>query len=213
MAISFANTKGKAQSNKVDTYAYKDGDNVVRLVGGVLPRYVYWVKGTNNKDIPIECLAFNRENEKFDNKGLFVTNSNKFFENKTIITESLRNDDYDKFDDKTTGKVGIKQYIWNELNVSSNYGTAYNVPTLYNLYSIYGNKDLNPEKTKGYDFGVEYLGLSAIYFDTKIDDMIDYDSNVSKYGNIRGTSNLKGYELGYKKAVIEDIFLNQVITL
>ena len=68
MAISFANTKGKAQSNKVDTYAYKDGDNVVRLVGGVLPRYVYWVKGTNNKDIPIECLAFNRENEKFDNK-------------------------------------------------------------------------------------------------------------------------------------------------
>lgn len=67
MAISFSNTKGKAQSNKVETYTYKDGDNVVRLVGGVLPRYVYWVKGTNNKDIPIECLSFNREKEKFDN--------------------------------------------------------------------------------------------------------------------------------------------------
>jgi hypothetical protein len=68
MAISFSNTKGMAQSNKVDSYVYKDGDNVVRLVGGVLPRYVYWVKGSNNKDIPIECLAFNRETEKFDNK-------------------------------------------------------------------------------------------------------------------------------------------------
>jgi hypothetical protein len=67
MAISFANTKGKAQSNKVDAYKYKDGDNVVRLFGGVLPRYVYWLKGTNNKDIPAECLAFNREKEKFDN--------------------------------------------------------------------------------------------------------------------------------------------------
>lgn len=67
MAISFANTKGKAQGNKVDSYKYKDGDNVVRIFGGVLPRYVYWVKGTNNKDIPIECLAFNREKEKFDN--------------------------------------------------------------------------------------------------------------------------------------------------
>lgn len=67
MAISFGNTKGKAQSNKVDTYSYKDGENSVRLIGGVLPRYVYWVKGTNNKDIPIECLAFNREKEKFDN--------------------------------------------------------------------------------------------------------------------------------------------------
>jgi hypothetical protein len=28
---------------------------------------VYWVKGTNNKDIPLECLAFDREKEKFTN--------------------------------------------------------------------------------------------------------------------------------------------------
>jgi hypothetical protein len=67
MALSFKNTKGKAQSNKVESYEYKDGENTVRLVGGVLPRYIYWLKGTNNKDIPIECLAFSREKEKFDN--------------------------------------------------------------------------------------------------------------------------------------------------
>jgi hypothetical protein len=65
--ISFKNTKGKAQSNKVDAFEYKDGDNTVRLIGGVLPRYVYWLKGTNNKDIPVECLAFSRDKEKFDN--------------------------------------------------------------------------------------------------------------------------------------------------
>jgi hypothetical protein len=67
MALSFKNTKGKAQSNKVEAYEYKDGENTVRLVGGVLPRYIYWLKGTNNKDIPVECLAFSREKEKFDN--------------------------------------------------------------------------------------------------------------------------------------------------
>lgn len=67
MAISFKNTKGKAQSNKVEAYEYKDGENTVRLIGGVLPRYIYWVKGSNNKDIPIECLAFDREAEKFNN--------------------------------------------------------------------------------------------------------------------------------------------------
>jgi hypothetical protein len=67
MAISFKNTKGKAQSNKVESYEYKDGENTVRLVGGVLPRYIYWLKGSNNKDIPVECLAFSREKEKFDN--------------------------------------------------------------------------------------------------------------------------------------------------
>jgi hypothetical protein len=67
MALSFKQTKGKAQSNKVESFEYKDGENTVRLIGGVLPRYIYWLKGTNNKDIPVECLAFNREKEKFDN--------------------------------------------------------------------------------------------------------------------------------------------------
>ena len=67
MALAFGATKGKAIKNSHEAYAYKDNENTVRLVGGILPRYVYWVKGTNNKDIPIECLAFNREKEKFDN--------------------------------------------------------------------------------------------------------------------------------------------------
>lgn len=67
MAIKFGETKGKAQKG-VDDYKYKDGDNLVRLVGDVLPRYVYWLKGANDKDIPVECLAFSREAEKFNNK-------------------------------------------------------------------------------------------------------------------------------------------------
>jgi hypothetical protein len=67
MALSFKQTKGRAQKSSVESYEYKDGENTVRLIGGVLPRYVYWVRGTNNKDIPVECLAFSRDKEKFDN--------------------------------------------------------------------------------------------------------------------------------------------------
>jgi len=67
MAISFTKAKGTAQKS-IDTFKYVDGDNIVRMVGDILPRYVYWVKGTNGKDIPVECLAFNRVTEKFDNK-------------------------------------------------------------------------------------------------------------------------------------------------
>jgi hypothetical protein len=68
MALDFKNTKGKAVKNSHESYTYKDGENTVRMVGGILPRYVYWLKGTNNKDIPVECLAFDRELEKFNNK-------------------------------------------------------------------------------------------------------------------------------------------------
>lgn len=67
MALAFGATKGKAVSKKVESFEYKDGENVLRLIGGVLPRYVYWLKGSNNKDIPVECLAFDREQEKFNN--------------------------------------------------------------------------------------------------------------------------------------------------
>lgn len=67
MALKFGDTKGKAAKRSVDGYKYKDNDNTVRLVGGVLARYVYWLKGTNNKDIPVECLAFDRQEEKFNN--------------------------------------------------------------------------------------------------------------------------------------------------
>lgn len=67
MALAFSQTKGKAVKKSFDAFEYKDGDNSVRIVGGILPRYVYWLKGTNNKDIPVECLAFDREVEKFNN--------------------------------------------------------------------------------------------------------------------------------------------------
>lgn len=67
MALAFGNTKGTAIKNKIDAFEYKDGENTVRLIGGVLPRYVYWLKGTNGKDIPVECLAFDRQAEKFTN--------------------------------------------------------------------------------------------------------------------------------------------------
>lgn len=66
MALAFGDTKGTAIKG-AEAYKYKDDENVVRMVGGVLPRYVYWLKGTNGKDIPAECLAFNREKEKFLN--------------------------------------------------------------------------------------------------------------------------------------------------
>jgi len=68
MAIKFGNVKGAAKKGIDNLYKFKDGENIIRLVGDVLPRYVYWVKGTDNKDIPFECLAFSREAEKFTNE-------------------------------------------------------------------------------------------------------------------------------------------------
>jgi hypothetical protein len=67
MAKAFGKTKGSA-GKSVETYTYKDGDNRLRLVGGILPRYLYWLVTAAGKKMPIECLAYSRELEIFDNK-------------------------------------------------------------------------------------------------------------------------------------------------
>lgn len=154
---------------------------------------------------------------EYNNKGIFISNTNKFFDDKTIFTQALRYDRYSDFENKTTGKIGIKQYIVDELNISSNYGTGYNVPTIYQLYFVdiwgnKGNKDLNPENTKSYDVGIEYKGFSITYFDTKVKNMIDWETDpitwAGTYKNFEGTSKIKGTEIAYKNEVVEDTFLN-----
>jgi hypothetical protein len=67
MALGFNQQKGKAIKTSVDSYKMLDGDNSVRIVGDILPRYVYWVKGENDKNLPLECLSFDREKEAFTN--------------------------------------------------------------------------------------------------------------------------------------------------
>lgn len=64
--LGFGSVKGSAAKSKADSYKFVDGDNSVRLFGNILARYVYWIKGTNGKNLPFECLEFNRETETFD---------------------------------------------------------------------------------------------------------------------------------------------------
>ncbi|MCT7649644.1 TonB-dependent receptor [Aliarcobacter butzleri] len=149
----------------------------------------------------------------YKNKGIFLANTNKLFDGKTIITEALRYDRYSDFDNKTTGKVGLKQYIVDELNLSTNYGTGYNVPNLYQLHDVWaGNEDLQPEKTKSYDVGLEYKGFSVTYFNNKIKNIIDYNYSTFTYDQMNGTSKIKGTEVAYKNAIAEDLLLNLAYT-
>jgi hypothetical protein len=67
MAIQFNQHKGSAQKTSIETFQYVDGENKMRIVGDILARYVYWIQGDNAKNIPLECLSFDRNTEKFNN--------------------------------------------------------------------------------------------------------------------------------------------------
>ncbi|NDD82987.1 hypothetical protein EBZ38_01710 [bacterium] len=67
MALSFNQVKGEASKEKTPSYKMRDGENRIRLFGGVLARYIYWVPNREGQKTPVECLSFNRETEKFNN--------------------------------------------------------------------------------------------------------------------------------------------------
>lgn len=140
------------------------------------------------------------------NKGAFATNNTKF--NNLILTQSLRYDTYDLFNNKTTGKVGLRYNFSNNLYLTTNAGTSYNVPTFYKLFDTYaGYENLQPETTKSYDFTLGYKGLEFTYFRNKIDNMIEYSSNTYKYFNMDEDVKLQGIEVSYKKDILEDTLM------
>ena len=148
----------------------------------------------------------------FENKGFFITNRNTFegfLGGKTILSESVRHDTYSQFENKTTFKIGLKHIheAIEGLTTSINYGTAYNVPSLYQLYSPYGLDTLNPETTKSFDVTLAYKDFKMSYFDTQIEDMIDFDTATYKYANILGTSKISGIEVSYQKELFADFLL------
>ncbi len=173
----------------------------------------------NNEDfvlVGVDYKKFTQEdtiNEDFDNKGIFLTNNNifqGFMGGKTILTESLRYDDYSTFDNKLTGKIGLK-HVHEKIEglvTSINYGTAYNVPTLYQLYSPFGSASLSPEETRSFDITVEYQDFKVSYFDTEIDEMIDFNMATYSYTNIAGTSKINGLEASYEKSFFESLLLS-----
>lgn len=69
MALKFGDSAGGAQKSRADAFEPKVGENRVRMFGNLVARYVYWIKGENNKSIPFECLEFDRETEKFGGTG------------------------------------------------------------------------------------------------------------------------------------------------
>ena len=68
-AMNWGDTKGEAQSNKVTFMKQEDGTNHIRIVGGIVRKYDYWVTKTNEDgsqlSVPFENLRFNRDTESF----------------------------------------------------------------------------------------------------------------------------------------------------
>ena len=118
-----------------------------------------------------------------------------------FTTLGVRVDHHSRFGTKPTFRAA-SSYLFRETStrIKGSYGTGFKAPSLYQLYSVYGDQNLDPEKSTGWDAGVEqsfYQGrmtLDVTYFRNNFKNLVDFDSATSKYRNV-GKAESKGVEI------------------
>jgi len=99
------------------------------------------------------------------------------------LTGGVRRDEHDTFGGKTLGQAALAWSLNDGGTVlRASFGQGFKAPSLYQLYSEYGNTALQPEEADGWDAGVEQhlfdgaVVLSATYFSRETTNQIDYVS-------------------------------------
>jgi vitamin B12 transporter len=99
------------------------------------------------------------------------------------LTGGVRRDEHDTFGGKTLGQAAAAWSLNDGATVlRASFGQGFKAPSLYQLYSEYGNLALAPEEADGWDAGVEQhlfdkrLLVSATYFSRDTTNQIDFVS-------------------------------------
>ncbi|NWF92573.1 MAG: TonB-dependent receptor [Syntrophaceae bacterium] len=129
-------------------------------------------------------------------------------------TVGIRIDDHSRFGTETTYRIAPAYLIKEtETKIKGTFGTGFKAPSLYQLFApSYGDKNLKPEKSEGWDFGVEQelfektVILGTTFFRSHFEDLIDYDPATSKYINI-GRAETEGVEAFASLRPIDDLTL------
>jgi vitamin B12 transporter len=129
------------------------------------------------------------------------------------LTAGMRYDDHETFGSETTGGAALAWSATPTTIVRASYSQGFKAPTLFQLFSEFGNEALAPERADAYDLSVEQhllddaLLVSATYFNRSTDDMIDFVSCFPStdprcatrpfgfYDNVQKTD-VDGFELG-----------------
>lgn len=111
------------------------------------------------------------------------------------ITAAARFDDAEDFGSETTWRLGAVialPEISSRIRASG--GTAFKAPSLYQRFGVIGsffrgNPDLEPERATSWEVGWEtdigrFATLSALYFDNRVRDLINFDPTFSTLVNV-----------------------------
>lgn len=123
--------------------------------------------------------------------GIYIQD-NIQYDKRFFTSAGIRLDNHNQFGSQITYRVAPAYMIWEtNTKIKATIGTGFKSPSLFYLYDpIYGNENLNPEKSIGFDLGIEQflfrqgISLGATYFYNKFTDMFGFDYITFKTLNI-----------------------------
>ncbi len=134
---------------------------------------------------------------------------------KLLLVPSVRYNHHDTFGSHTSPNFGATYFVADNSRFKANYGSAYRAPSVDELYGVmgshnsfflYGNPDLKPEKTRGYELSYEHefgkdTSSKLTYFKNKKEDAINFETIAGtknyQYVNIDNTTS-EGVEFELK---------------
>lgn len=133
----------------------------------------------------------------------YFTEARLSAEDMYFLNAGIRVDDHSTFGSETTWRVSpaILMEDWGT-TIRSSVGTGFKAPSLVQLYSSFGNRDLQPEESIGWDIGVdqeivpELLSASLTYFHNAFDNLVTFNSSTFILENI-AQSNTQGFEAAF----------------
>ena len=121
--------------------------------------------------------------------------------NSLFATMGVRADHHSRFGAKVTYSVAPNVYFEGSgTRIKGAYGTGYKAPSLFQLYSSFGDSTLQAGTSRSWEAGIEQyladqrLAAGVTWFDNAFDNMVGWDSETSSYKNVfKATS--RGLEL------------------
>jgi vitamin B12 transporter len=139
-----------------------------------------WQRDRIDSDTPFDTTVR-------DNAGVYVEYLGRFGAQQ--LQASLRQDDNEQFGSHATGSLGWGMRFGDGFRLTASYGSAFKAPTFNDLYyPFFGNPDLKPESSRSANVGIarhsEHWNWTLDAYETRIDDLISYDSSIFLPNNI-----------------------------
>ena len=200
-------------ANTIDHFEYTGKTSVVDVVNNYkisnkfqLITGLYYEKQTNQTNSPYGTIEDELANyNAIDSYFSVVYNASSGFN----INAGARLNNHSEYGNNWVYNVNPSYNFSDSFRIISSYSTAFIAPSTYQLFSQYGNLDLNPEDNSTIEAGFEYsknktVEINSVFFYREDNNAIILPDFIT-YANATETIYVKGLETQIKIAILKDV--------